>query len=228
LTQEFHENKFSLETTYFPVANHDASIARDLPLIGFHYPAYRDHILLCLYDRDKCNNINDDIHKKAGPWYGMLGMIAMTHASTLSRQHLPRGRFPTPLSVNVSSSINENYPTWEWESVNQKIVGDILCVHYQDWYFEFCQPKLEQKHETFGTFFSALEMLLDYVAYLVQDKYTSLLASFHLDRDINNTTYSAIQILNQNRDNQHEIMVHRFFENNWNLERYDPTHYDNL
>jgi hypothetical protein len=228
MTKKFHDNKFNQDTTYFPVANQNASIARDLPLIGFHYPAYQDHILLCLYNRDKCNSIKDDSNKKAGPWYGMLGMIAMTHASAISRQHLPRGSFPPPGTLSDSSAINDNYPTWEWETVNQKIVGDIVCVHYQDWYFDFCQTKLEQKQEMFGSFFAALEMLLDYVAYLVQNKYNAIMTSFHLDRDNNGTTFSAIETLNQNRNNQYQLMIHRFFENNWNLERYDPTHEDNL
>jgi hypothetical protein len=227
VTEAFLENQFSKVSTYFPIGDRDVSIVRDLPLIGEHYPAYRDYILLTLYNGETAHKVQDHSNQKDGPWYGVLGMITWTHASALARNNLPRAVFNPGTDVNDATFHQNCYPTWDWESVNQKLIGDIICVHYMDWYYDFCQPNLEKQAKYFGKFFTALEMLLDYVTHLVNEKKRCILDCYESDKEHNNTTPHAFHALNQHRDNEHSKMMIRFLGHEWNMERYDPTHQDN-
>jgi hypothetical protein len=226
LTKMFQNNQFSSEITCFPVADHDASIVRDLLLIGYHYPVYRDYILLSLYNEKTRQEYLDVDNKNAGPWYGILCMIARTHANTLCRNHLPRGRFQITEQRNTQQLIPSDFPTWNWEVVTRKIMEDIVFLHYRDWYYNFCKPKMENAEESFGKFFAALEMLLDYIAHLVEEKINCLMISYVSNKEHNNNTQTALHVLNQHGDNEHPRMMWRFHNNNWNIERYDPDHID--
>jgi hypothetical protein len=72
----------------------------------------------------------------------------------------------------------------------------------------------------------ALEILLDYVTHLVNDNLAALMRSFNQNRELNNTTQHAIDVLLSHSLIQYGQMRSRFFENEWNMCRYHIDHSD--
>jgi hypothetical protein len=72
----------------------------------------------------------------------------------------------------------------------------------------------------------ALEMLLDYVTHLVNDKFAALMRSFNENREMHNTTQHAIDVLLSQSLIECGQMRSRFFENEWNMRRYHIDHSD--
>jgi hypothetical protein len=72
----------------------------------------------------------------------------------------------------------------------------------------------------------ALEMLLDYVTHLVNDKFAALMRSFNENREMHNTMQHAIDILLSHSLIKYGQMQSRFSENEWNMRQYHIDHSD--
>jgi hypothetical protein len=118
------------------------------------------------------------------------------------------------------------YPSWDWETVNRRIVLDILDMHFPHWYYEYGKPRIEETEDRFGNFFMALEILLDYVTHLVNDKCAALIRSFNQNTEMHNTTQHAIDVLLSHSLIEYGQMRSRFFDNEWNTSRYRIDHSD--
>ena len=146
LTKSFMNNEYIFSTTYTPVEDQFGSIVQDLHLVEVHYPLYHHYIVHALKNGDLQNR--DQIPRgKEGPWYKILAFVTWNHASSVARQHLPRGKF-APAGENPEEYHRTRYPTWDWEDVLESLIDDIVSHHYMEWYYDYCQPRLEKSEDT--------------------------------------------------------------------------------
>jgi hypothetical protein len=223
LMKAFVCNPLLSETTYLPVEDRWGSIVRDMPLVEHYYPAYYYSMLYIL--THGMTQGDKDVIESRGLWYYILRHITETHAQVHARKHLPRGRLP-PATMSAEDFNAKYYPSWDWETVNRRIVLDILDMHFPHWYYTYAKPRIEDTEDSFGKFFMALEILLDYVTHLVNDNLAALMRSFNQNRELNNTTQHAIDVLLSHSLIQYGQMRSRFFENEWNMCRYHIDHSD--
>jgi hypothetical protein len=233
LMNAFSQNKKCLtQTTYTPIENRWYSILLDIRDIEVFYPAYHHVILYMILSGVREDNQIDDvfrtfIHEDAfearegsgvvkdstpkGLWYYVLERIASAHTRHLVHHQLPRARFN-----------NASYPSWCWMEVGNRVFKDVIEHHLEDWYMHFCKPKLEDTNPKPGIFFMAMEMLLDYITDLVASKYKDLMDMYLMDEEHNNTLDVAFHVLRIHRQKEYDLMMHRFFEHDQNLEGYHP------
>jgi hypothetical protein len=169
----------------------------------------------------------NDPNGKDGPWYGILAFITWNHASEQARYYLPRAKF-APAGQDDEAYHETQYPTWDWGTVVETIVNDIIGEHFMEWYYDYCQPRLEKGKERLGKFFQALDMTLDYTTHLVEAKMKVLLNLYYSNPLDNNYTHKALNALACHRDRETIRMSMRFNLHDWNHERYDPAHEDNM
>jgi hypothetical protein len=69
-----------------------------------------------------------------------------------------------------------------------------------EWYYDYCQPRLEKGKERLGKFFQALDMTLDYTSHLVEAKMKVFLNLYYSNPLENNWTHKALNALACHRD----------------------------
>jgi hypothetical protein len=149
LMKAFVCNPLVSETTYLPVEDRWCSIVRDMPLVEHYYPAYYYCILYILtHGMTQADKVVLD---SRGLWYYILRQITENHAQVHARKCLPRGRFPPP-GMTPEDFHTKYYPGWDWETVNRRIILDILDMHFPHWYYEYGKPRIEETEDRFGNF----------------------------------------------------------------------------
>jgi hypothetical protein len=156
-----------------------------------------------------------------------LAFITWIHASKQARYYLPHAKF-APAGQDAEAYHETQYPTWDWGTVVETIVNDIIGEHFMEWYYDYCQPRLEKGKERLGKFFQALDMTLDYTSHLVKAKMKVLLNLYYSNPLDNNCTHKALNALASHRDQETIRMSMQFNLHDWNYERYDPAHEDNM
>jgi hypothetical protein len=217
----FINNPVLTTTTYLPVETRWSPIVRDMPMVQHYYPAYYYCVLYMLVNGETQGD--QMIIDSNGLWHYVLGRIATTHATAHARKHLPRARSP-PSTVNHEEFFERYYPTWDWEVVNNHMVWDVAEIHFGQWYHAYCKPMIKEGEDRFGNFFMAMEMILDYVTHLVDEKFACLMRDFNENRELHNTTARAILVLLCHRSSEYGRMRQRFFENDWHTIRYHIDH----
>ena len=218
LYDAFMNNTSLFTSTYTPVEDRFISIVQDLSYVKEHYPVYHTYIIHTIMNGSIRNKYKDN-NVRNGPWYEILAYIAFSHASATARYHQRHSTFAR-VGIDPMDSQNEINPFWDWKIVLEKIVGDILCHHYMDWYYDFCQPRLEKGNTRYGKFFKALEMTIDYASLLVEDKMRHLMNLYNMDPINYECTDSALGALSIHRDMESEYMKIRFDNINWDITQY--------